>query len=116
MVSEVRAREYDASEARSRGARIEDGAMGRPAPCTAVGVAKEREEIIRLSSCWQSRFAFELRPYKFRSGDWTGIAGFMSVKMIVGSAAGRIFGPLIKSGNREIIRTARCCEGFPVHL
>ncbi len=28
---------------------------------------------------------------------------------------GRIYGPLIKSGNRAIIRTARCYEGFPVY-
>jgi len=54
--------------------------MGRPAPRTAVGVAKEREKIIRLSSCWQSRFAFELRPYKFRSGDRTGIVGLCQLK------------------------------------
>ncbi len=25
------------------------------------------------------------------------------------------YGPLIKSGNRAIIRTARCCEGFPIY-
>ena len=47
MVSEVCAREYDATDVRSRGTRIEDGAMGRPSSRTAVGVAKEREEIIR---------------------------------------------------------------------
>ena len=45
VVSEVCAREYDAREARSRGARIEDGAMGRPSSRTVVGLAKEREEL-----------------------------------------------------------------------
>jgi hypothetical protein len=25
------------------------------------------------------------------------------------------YGPLIKSGRRPMIRTARCCEGFPVY-
>jgi hypothetical protein len=25
------------------------------------------------------------------------------------------FGPLIKSGRRPMIQTARCCEGFPVY-
>jgi hypothetical protein len=28
---------------------------------------------------------------------------------------GKTCGPLIKSGKRAIIRTARCCEGFPVY-
>ena len=32
-----------------------------------------------------------------------------------GPCRGRTYGPLIKSGNRAIIRTARCCEGFPVY-
>ena len=32
-----------------------------------------------------------------------------------GPCRSRTFGPLIKSGNRAVIRTARCCEGFPVY-
>ena len=59
VVSEVCAREYDATEVRSRGTRIEDGAMGRPSSRTAVGVAKEREELIRSPFCWWSWFEFE---------------------------------------------------------
>ena len=31
-----------------------------------------------------------------------------------GPCRGRTYGPLIKSGKRSSIRTARCCEGFPV--
>ncbi len=33
---------------------------------------------------------------------------------IGGSGMREVYGPLIKSGNRPIIRTARCCKGFPV--
>ena len=33
-----------------------------------------------------------------------------------GPCRGRTYGPLIKSGRRPMIRTARCCEGFPVYL
>jgi hypothetical protein len=29
--------------------------------------------------------------------------------------AGRTYRPLIKSGRWRMIRTARCCEGFPVY-
>ena len=32
-----------------------------------------------------------------------------------GPCRGRTYGPLIKSGGRPMIRTARCCEGFPVY-
>ncbi len=32
-----------------------------------------------------------------------------------GPCRGRTYGPLIKSGNRAIIRTARCYEGFLVY-
>jgi hypothetical protein len=32
-----------------------------------------------------------------------------------GPCRGRAYGPLIKSGRRPMIRTARCCEGFPVY-
>jgi hypothetical protein len=33
-----------------------------------------------------------------------------------GTCGGVTCGPLIKSGRRPMIRTARCCEGFPVYL
>ena len=42
VVPEVCAREYYATEVRSRGTRIEDGAMVRPSSRTAVGVEKEK--------------------------------------------------------------------------
>jgi hypothetical protein len=32
-----------------------------------------------------------------------------------GRCRGRTYGPLIKSGRRPMIGTARCCEGFPVY-
>ena len=32
-----------------------------------------------------------------------------------GPCRGRTYGPLIKSGRRPMIGTARCCEGFPVY-
>ena len=32
-----------------------------------------------------------------------------------GPCRGRTYGPLIKSDRRPMIRTARCCEGFPVY-
>ena len=33
-----------------------------------------------------------------------------------GPCRGRTYGPLIKSGKRSLVRTARCYEGFPVYL
>ena len=32
-----------------------------------------------------------------------------------GPCRGRTYGPLIKSGRQPMIRTAQCCEGFPVY-
>jgi len=32
-----------------------------------------------------------------------------------GPGEGRTCGPLIKRDRRSMIRTARCCEGFPVN-
>ena len=37
------------------------------------------------------------------------------VETFGGPCKGRTHGPLIKSGSRLIIGTARCCEGFPVY-
>jgi hypothetical protein len=33
-----------------------------------------------------------------------------------GPCRGRTYGPLIKSVNRPIFQSARCCEGFPIYL
>ena len=43
-----------------------------------------------------------------------GREGMCNLLICGGPCRGRTYGPLIKSGRRPIIRTARCCEGFPV--
>ena len=45
-----------------------------------------------------------------------GVGRGESCKLLIcgGPCRGRTYGPLIKSGRRSIIRTARCYEGFPV--
>jgi hypothetical protein len=37
------------------------------------------------------------------------------IEIFGGPCRGRTYGPLIKSGRRPMIRTARCCKGFPVY-
>jgi len=37
------------------------------------------------------------------------------LKKFGGPCRGRTYGPLIKSDKRPMIRTARCCEGFPIY-
>ena len=39
--------------------------MGRTEPYSTVGVAKEREVIMRLSSCWWSWFILERKRSEF---------------------------------------------------
>jgi hypothetical protein len=78
------------------------------------GVAEEQHPSIRgllKKVAKQDRSKRRGDPYSVRYGESLNRAGTPHGKNRVPGEDG----PLIKSGRRPMIRTARCCEGFPLY-